>query len=184
MVTTSDTGLFAPFQAHRCQTSFLQWKPCNHAKCVRPLVAESSASRTVCVVATKRSCGRANGSSFQLLSYAVNPKLVLRNEPISRGGGSKPHMCQFLYRTGGELVYVCQPSPARIDRETNTRRFLTTNSEARSWDWSQMQRDASAYVCGRVWHPDHKTVVLDGWHRVLMNTENLAPGARAVVFLD
>jgi len=29
---------------------------------------------------------------------------------------------------------------------------------------------------------DHKTVMLDGWHRVLMNTENQAPGARAVVF--
>jgi len=45
-----------------------------------------------------------------------------------------------------------------------------------------MQRDAVAHVRGRVWHPDHKTIVLDGWHRVLMNTENLAPGARAVVF--
>jgi len=26
--------------------------------------------------------------------------------------------------------------------------------------------------------------VLDGWHRVLMNTEGLAPGASGVVFLD
>jgi hypothetical protein len=48
----------------------------------------------------------------------------------------------------------------------------------------RMQRNALAYVCDRVWHPDHKTVVLDGWHRVFMNTENQAPGARAVVFLD
>src|SRR5262245_44179404 len=32
----------------------------------------------------------------------VNAKLVRRNEPISRGQGSKPHMCQFLYRDGGE----------------------------------------------------------------------------------
>jgi hypothetical protein len=43
---------------------------------------------------------------------------------------------------------------------------------------------ARVKVHGRVWHPDHKTVVLEGWHRVLMNTENQAPGARAVVFLD
>jgi hypothetical protein len=47
-----------------------------------------------------------------------------------------------------------------------------------------MRRDALAYVRGRVWHPDHKTIVLNGWHRVLMNTEYQAPGAPAVVFLD
>src|SRR5215213_5918934 len=27
--------------------------------------------------------------------------LVLRNEPLSRGAGSKPHTCQFAYRFGG-----------------------------------------------------------------------------------
>src|ERR1041384_5927778 len=35
-------------------------------------------------------------------ALSVNPKLVLRNEALSRGGGSKSHMCQHLYRTGGE----------------------------------------------------------------------------------
>jgi len=114
---------------------------------------------------------------------AVNPGLVLRNEPISRGRGSKPHMCQFLYRTGGELVYVCTRHLRGVTEKQYTA-LLSSNPEARNWGWSRMQRDATAYVCGRVWHPDHKTVVLDGWHRVLMNTENLAPGASAVVFLD
>jgi hypothetical protein len=47
-----------------------------------------------------------------------------------------------------------------------------------------MQRNASVFVRGRVWHPEHKTIVLDEWHRVLMNTEREAPGARSVVFLD
>ena len=114
---------------------------------------------------------------------SVNPKLVLRNEAISRGGGSKPHMCQFLYRTGGELVYVCSAHPRGLNASEYAS-LLNAKPKARNWGWRQMQRDASAYVCGRVWHPDHKTVVLDGWHRVLMNTENQAPGARAVVFLD
>jgi hypothetical protein len=113
----------------------------------------------------------------------VKPKLVLRNEPISRGNGGKPHMCQFLYRTGGELVYVCSRRPTGV-LEGEYRALLSSNPDARSWNWTRMQRNALAYVRGRVWHPDHKTVVLDGWHRVLMNTENLAPGARAVVFLD
>jgi hypothetical protein len=29
-----------------------------------------------------------------------------------------------------------------------------------------------------------KTIVLDDWQRVLMNTEHQAPGSRNVVFLD
>jgi hypothetical protein len=113
----------------------------------------------------------------------VNPKLVLRNEPISRGRGGKPHMCQFLYRTGGEQVYVCRHRPRGLTAGEYAS-LLDSNPDARNWNWTRMQRNALAYVCGRVWHPDHKTVVLDGWHRVLMNTENLASGARAVVFLD
>ena len=47
-----------------------------------------------------------------------------------------------------------------------------------------MRRNAAVYVRGRISHPDHKTIILDGWHRVLMNTENEAPGNRHVVFLD
>jgi hypothetical protein len=47
-----------------------------------------------------------------------------------------------------------------------------------------MRRGAEVYVRGRVWHADHKTVVLHGWHRVHMNTENEAALAPSVVFLD
>jgi hypothetical protein len=44
--------------------------------------------------------------------------------------------------------------------------------------------NAAVYIRGRVWHPDHKTIVLNEWHRVMMNTEGQALGARTVVFLD
>jgi hypothetical protein len=114
---------------------------------------------------------------------SVNPKLVLRNEPISRGRGGKPHMCQFLYRTGGELVYVCSRHPRGL-LAGEYAALINHNPNAGNWGWSRLTRDATVYVRGRVWHPDHKTALLDGWHRVLMNTENQAPGARAVVFLD
>jgi hypothetical protein len=113
----------------------------------------------------------------------VNPKLVLRNEPISRGNGSKPHMCQFLFRSGGDTVFVCRRYPQGVSSDTHIH-LLRTNPEAGGWNWRQMIRDANVYVRGRIWHPDHRTIVLDGWHRVLMNTERFAPGARAVVFLD
>jgi hypothetical protein len=40
------------------------------------------------------------------------------------------------------------------------------------------------YVSGSVRHADHKTIVLHGWHRVLMNTEGQAVAMRNVAFLD
>ena len=113
----------------------------------------------------------------------VNPKLVRRDEPISRGNGGKSHTCQFLFRTGGELVYVCGIRPLGL-KEVQLNALFRSDPEARYWGWNQRWRDPLVYVRGRVSHPDHKTIVLDGWHRVLMNTENLAPGASRVVFLD
>lgn len=109
--------------------------------------------------------------------------LLLRNEPLSRGGGSKSHMCQFAYRTGGVSVWVSRKYPRGV-RDAEYARLLATNPKASRWDWQRMTRDPEVYVKGRVWHSDHKTVVLDGWHRVAMNTEWQAPFARNVVFLD
>jgi len=47
-----------------------------------------------------------------------------------------------------------------------------------------MQRNAGVYVRGRIRHPDHATIRLHGWHRVLMNTESQAKAMRSVAFLD
>jgi hypothetical protein len=116
-------------------------------------------------------------------SVTIDSMLVHKNEPLSRGAGSKAHMCQFLYRSGGEAVWVCRQYPQGVSR-TRYRNLLLTEIGAESWDWRQMMRDPTVYVRGRVWHPDHKTIVLNEWHRVLMNTEGVAPGAREVVFLD
>ena len=37
---------------------------------------------------------------------AVDEVLVLKNEPLRRGNGGKPHWAEFCYRTGGETVYA------------------------------------------------------------------------------
>ena len=47
-----------------------------------------------------------------------------------------------------------------------------------------MVRNPSVYVKGRITHADHATVVLDGWHRVEMNTETQSRAMRHVAFLD
>jgi hypothetical protein len=116
-------------------------------------------------------------------NIVVNERFVHTNEPISRGNGSKPHMCQFLYRHGGEAVMVCSRHPRGVTIQ-QYHKILQTQPKAAQWDWRSMQRNAAVYVRGRISHPDHKTVVLDSWHRVLMNTEHEAPGRHNVVFLD
>ena len=116
-------------------------------------------------------------------AMTVDPKLVLHNEPLSRGGGSKSHMCQNLYRRGGQMVWVCRQFPHGLTDEAY-RATLHAFRKAKNWGWQRMLREPSVFVRGRVWHPDHKTIVLDEWHRVLMNTEREAPGVHHVVFLD
>jgi len=106
--------------------------------------------------------------------------LVLRNEPIARGGG-KPHVCEEVYRFGGETVYV---SPGAPNGLTDEQYRALSEGERSSWNWRVMRRNPKVYVRGRVRHNDHKTVVLDGWHEVLSNTESLSHSMRNVAFLD
>jgi hypothetical protein len=84
--------------------------------------------------------------------------LILRNEPLSRGAGSKPHTAEFCYRLGGVTVYVCSRRPGGLD-EAAYNRLLETNPGARNWNWRVMRRDPQVYVKGRVSHADHKTIV-------------------------
>lgn len=108
--------------------------------------------------------------------------LVLRNEPLRRGGG-KPHMCEELVRVGGEVVYVSRDNPNGLT-ETQYRRLLSRKPKLRNAGWSIQRRNPGVFVRGRVRHADHKTIVLNGWHRVVMNTETEARAMRHVMFID
>lgn len=46
----------------------------------------------------------------------VPENLVIKNEPLSRGRGSKPHNMEFCYRSGGETVYVNWQYPNGISQ--------------------------------------------------------------------
>jgi hypothetical protein len=115
-----------------------------------------------------------------------DPLLVLRDEPLVRGRG-KPHLAEFCYREGGETVYVCAKYPNGVDGIEYARiRKLEreTKPADRTTNWRVMRREAEVYVRGRVRHPDHKTVHLARWHRVLLNTERNSRAMRHVAFLD
>ena len=113
---------------------------------------------------------------------SINERLILRNEPISRGGG-KPHMCGEIVRQGGELVYVSNQHPQGLT-EMQRKQLLSRQPALRHLQWVAQRRNPSVFVRGRVRHPDHKTIVLNEWHQVLMNTENESISMRHVAFID
>jgi hypothetical protein len=111
----------------------------------------------------------------------VVPALIRRKEPLLRSRGGNPHVCDELYRSGGTTVYV---SPGYPNGLTDIQYKALSQKERKRWSWRVMRRDSKVYVRGRVRHRDHKTVVLEGWHEVFGNTENLSYAMRNVVFLD
>lgn len=109
--------------------------------------------------------------------------VIHRHEPLSRGGGSKPHICEELMRRFGVTVMVSSGYPAALSL-TQYEKLMATDPAARRMFWQRMTRDAQVFARGTVRHPDHKTIRLDGWHRVYMNRERFAPHAAQIAFLD
>jgi hypothetical protein len=109
----------------------------------------------------------------------IDGRLILHHEPIRRGIG-KPHVCEQLYRDGGTTVYVCSRHPNGLTAD-EYRKLLKQRSDAGKWNWQTMTRNPVVFVRGKVTHPDHATLRLDGWHRVAMNSESFSG---SVAFLD
>lgn len=133
----------------------------------------------------KNAANRRQGEWFFIPApeLKVDEKLVIRDEPISRGNGGKPHRCEFCYRTGGQTVYVCRNRPRGLTVD-EYRALLASKPHAKSWGWEIRRRDALVYAKGRVRHPDHRVITLHGWHRVVMNTETQAVAMRNLAFID
>lgn len=113
---------------------------------------------------------------------AVDVKEIRYREPLSNGRG-RAHWCEEVFRLGGVKVRVCPQHPAGVTEEEYAA-LIARMPRAKNFRWRSQVRAATVYARGTVKHPDHHTLWLDGWHRVLMNTEYLAPGAKSVVFLD
>jgi len=117
---------------------------------------------------------------FMPAAVNVNPLLVLKNERLSRGNGGKPHWAEECYRSGGDTVYVSAKYPTGLTEEE----YEKLPADERNAGFNVMKRGATVFVRGRITHPDHATVMLKGWHQVLMNTENQAKAMRFLAFLD
>jgi hypothetical protein len=122
------------------------------------------------------------GEWFFVPAVGIDPPaaLVLRDEPLTRGRGNA-HVMQFAYRRGGDVVYVSRRYPTGLSQARFER---LPERERKSQSWQQFLRDPEVYAKGAVRHPDHATIRLAGWHRVLMNTEQGARAMRHVAFID
>ena len=89
---------------------------------------------------------------------------IHRREPLGTGG--KPHAAEELYRTGGDTIFVNDDYPQGVPEHQY--RNLSLLSKKR---WYTRTRVAVVYARGLVTHPDHKTVRLEGWHRVYHNEQ-------------
>ena len=107
----------------------------------------------------------------------VEPWHIRRNEPLARVGGT-PHVLREACRHGGQTVYV------RGRRMINAATWARMTDRERRGGWQAMTREPEVYARGSVRHPDHATLLLRGWHRVVMNTEQSAAAMRHVVFVD
>ncbi len=112
---------------------------------------------------------------------------ILKREPMQRGSGNA-HIAEYLYRRGGTRVYVSDYSQAAknglIEKQYQEAMKKDTK-EAQRYNWKIMVRDAEVFAKGKITHVEHKTLDLaDIWHKVVLNTENLAYAAGSVVFLD
>jgi hypothetical protein len=115
-------------------------------------------------------------------SDRVNEKFVLYNEPLRRGAG-KAHIVEQLFRVAGEIVYVCPKHPNGVS-EARYRQLLQNRPGAAKWGWQVLRRNPRVYAKGRIRHPDHATIVLHEWHRVVLNTETETETMRNVAFID
>jgi hypothetical protein len=112
----------------------------------------------------------------------INENLILRNEPLRRGAG-KAHIVEQLFRVAGERVYVCPKHPNGVS-EARYRQVLQNRPGAAQWGWQALRRNPRVYAKGRIRHPDHATITLPDWHRVVLNTETETETMRNVAFLD
>ena len=128
---------------------------------------------------------RANGAYkrqgewfFVPTAKVIDKRLALRDEPIRRGR-SKPHICQYLVRSGGvNVMFHVQYAPNGI-AEADYHKLSENKRKVSGWE--HRVRDPEVYVKGAISHPDHSTLMLRGWHRVYVNAEVLS---EELAFLD
>lgn len=121
------------------------------------------------------------GEWFFLPRPDMTVKPVALNEPIRRGA-ARPHMCQEVYRLGGERVKF---HPIHAPNGIMEGEFVALSFKKRQdTGWQNRYVDMKVFVRGTVTHPDHRTLTLPFWHEVIQNREVESRAMRNVAFVD
>lgn len=115
-------------------------------------------------------------------NMVIDESLILKNEPIQRGRGTR-HIVEEVCRRGGQTIRICPKFPEGL-LEQQYEEAIKKDPELKHVYWHARVVSAKVYGRGRVTHQDHKTIVLPVWHEVLMNTEARARAMRNVLFVD
>lgn len=79
------------------------------------------------------------------------PGPIHRNEPLQRSIGSKPHVAEECYRSGGGTVYIGTGWGERVPVKLSQEQFNgLTETERKQRSWRTMTSGADVYVRGKV----------------------------------
>ena len=81
----------------------------------------------------------------------------------ARRGGGKAHLVEELVRLGGRVVYF---NGGRTKSAEEFEIYPQKIGREKAANWSSGVRGAQVYARGLVRHPDHATLVLNGWQSV------------------
>jgi hypothetical protein len=93
--------------------------------------------------------------------------VIHKNEPINRRGGSS-HIVDELVRMGGTTVWTFANEVLTQSQWENIK------DPRRKGLFRQRGIDARVLARGKVKHKDHHTIILKGWHEVLLATNSTA----------
>src|SRR5258708_31126809 len=91
----------------------------------------------------------------------VLASVIYRNERLSRGSGSKPHICEELMRQSGVAVMVSSAYPTGIDL-AGYDKLMATDPAARRMAWRRMVLDPPVYARRPARRPEPQIIHLDG----------------------
>ena len=97
----------------------------------------------------------------------IDEKMARKNQPLRRGGRGNAHMLEEVVEVGGQAGYE------RGGHFITEQQYFRMDDEKKI-GYRQTTRNATIYVRGKVRHPEHKTIKLNGWHQVIPNTETTA----------
>lgn len=107
---------------------------------------------------------------------ALKPKAVLteqRRKRVKRQRRRNRRTTAYI-RQGEWFFMPCPEFDVEQQRVIQNGTLVRGAGKPHHVEFLCRSKDGESYVRGKVRHPDHRTIYLEGWHKVLSNTENVS----------